>query len=141
VSGGALENLVELSIQTTGTIRSAAAGDATALARLFVAVGDPPPFRGTADLAGSLARGHLIVLDLGSESIGAAAFVMLECTDDREVHAHIQFLVVHPAFVGTGSEERLITAVLALCEASGCRDLDLVPSARHEPRPIGGRSS
>jgi GNAT superfamily N-acetyltransferase len=105
-----------------GTIRSAAPDDATRLARLFIAVGAAGcPQR--SELAASLARGHVIVLDVGSE-LGGAACVVVECADDREVRASVQYLFVHPSLAGTGAEERLITAVLAVCEASGCVDLD-----------------
>jgi ribosomal protein S18 acetylase RimI-like enzyme len=109
----------------TGTIRSAAPADAGALTRLFVAAGDAHAPLAIAGIAGSLARGQLLVLDIGTEVLGGAAFVTFECPDERHVHALIQYLIVHPALVGTGAEERLITAVLAICEASGCSDLDL----------------
>jgi len=104
-----------------GTIRSAMSDDAARLARLFVAAGGREPLR--SEIVASLDRGYLLVLDVGSDVIGAAAFVLLDCADDREVHGRIQYLVVHPSLAGTGAEDRLISAVIAVCEASGCVDL------------------
>lgn len=106
-----------------GTIRSAISDDAAGLVRLFVAAGGSE--LPSSEIIASLDRGHLIVLDVGSDVLGAAAFVLLDCVDDREVHGRIRYLVVHPSLAGTGAEDQLITAVLAVCEASGCVDLDV----------------
>ena len=111
-----------------GTIRSATSRDAAGLARLFAAAGGRD--LGDSEIVASLARGHVIVFDVGSDALGAAAFVVLDCVDDREVHGHIQYLVVHPSLAGTGAENQLITAVLAVCEASGCIDLTIDGSPR-----------
>ena len=109
-----------------GTIRSAMSDDAAGLVRLFVAAGGSELQR--SEIIASLDRGHLIVLDVGSDVLGAAAFVSLDCVNDREVHGRIQYLVVHPSLAGAGAEDQLITAILAVCEASGCVDLDVGPN-------------
>jgi GNAT superfamily N-acetyltransferase len=104
-------------------IRSAVRNDAGALARLFAAVGEDSP-----DLTASLEHGHVIVLDVGADALGAAALVLIDCNEDGdEVHARIRYLVVHPSLAGTGAAEQLIAAVLAMCDETGCVDLDLDP--------------
>ena len=111
----------------TGTIRSANLADADALSRLFASTHlDVMPL-GAADISAWLDRGYLIVLDLGSGALGAAAHVAIDCTDDEEVHGRLRFFVTHPSLAGTGAEDRLVAALLAICEASGCVDLDVEP--------------
>jgi len=100
-------------------IRSATTADRDGLARLFRAAGlrYVPSW-----IERWMERGVVLVLDL-TESLGGAACVELDCVDDDAVHARLQFIVIDPGLVGTGTEERLITALLAVCEASGCVDI------------------
>jgi hypothetical protein len=107
-----------------GKIRNATLADVGALARLFRSVGPGLMPLGVANLSGWLDRGKLIVLDLGPNTIGAVAFVSLEARDGK-VHGCIQFFVVSPTLAGTGTEDRMAAAVLAICEASECVDVDV----------------
>lgn len=117
----------------TGTIRSATLADTAALARLCVALGIDVLPLGAADIAACLDRGHLIVLDLGDGALAAVAHVALDLRDDQ-VHARVEFLAVHPALAGSGAEDRMAAALLAICEESGCVDLDVGSAA---PRASG----
>jgi len=122
---------VEVPARDVGRIRSATRGDTDALARLFLTVGLDALPDGVVDVAACLDRGILLVLDVGAGGLGAAAHVELDCIDDNEAHARIQFFVIHPGLAKTGTEERLVAAVLAVCEASGCVDIDV--GARRQP--------
>ncbi|MDX2089535.1 MAG: hypothetical protein SFX73_16900 [Kofleriaceae bacterium] len=109
-----------------GTIRSANVADTAALARLMSSVDlSVMPF-GVAEVAASLQRGHVIVLDVGAGVLGAAALIELEHTDDKQTHGRIRWFVIHPALAGTSADEQMAAAVVSACEASGCTDLDVV---------------
>jgi hypothetical protein len=107
-----------------GTIRSATIADAAALARLCASIElDVLPL-GAADIACCVERGHLLVLDLGAGTLGAIAYVALDHAGDAAVHGRVELFAMHPALAGSGVEDRMASAVLAICEASGCVDLD-----------------
>ncbi len=114
-----------------GTVRGATPADAGALARLCRCIGSDALVLGDPDIRRCLARGHLLVLDLGNDTVGAAAHVALY--DIRgALHGRIEFFAIDPALTGTGAEDRLAEALLVLCETSGCVDVD-VPGP---PEPI-----
>jgi hypothetical protein len=79
---------------------------------------------GIADPSELLDRGQLLVLDLGAEVLGAAAYVRMDARDDG-VHARRRFLVASPALAGTGAEDRMAAAVVTICESTGCIDIDV----------------
>jgi|SRR5580658_5063993 hypothetical protein len=120
-----------------GTIRSATLTDADALARLFHAADVDLMRLGHADICGWLDHGQAIVLDYGTGSLGAAAHVSFD-VDDEVVHAHIEFLVVSPSLAGTGCEERMIGALLAICESCGCVG---VPTSRSTSVPTASKAA
>jgi len=109
-----------------GTIRSATIADVSALSRLLTSAGIAERALTGTDVAAWLARGRLIVLDVGAGAVGAAAYAALDVRDGG-VHARIDLFVVSPALVGTGSEDRMAAALLAVCENSGCIDIDVPP--------------
>jgi N-acetylglutamate synthase-like GNAT family acetyltransferase len=104
------------------TIRSATPGDGARLVHLLESAGLDDLAR-RADVATCLDCGFLLVLDLG-DSLGAAAYVALE-SDSDQTHARLRFLAIHPALRDTDAADRIAIAVIAVCEASGCVDLDL----------------
>lgn len=112
-----------------GTIRSATLADAGMLAALSSAAGLDVPFDAS-DLAGYLERGRLIVLDVGNGVLGAIAYVSLHGAE-RDLHARIELLAIHPALAGTATEDAMAAAVLAICESSGCADIDVAPTITH----------
>jgi hypothetical protein len=124
---------------TAGTIRSATLADGDALARLCTVLGlDAMPL-GPADVSVYLDRGHLLVLDLGAGAVGAFAFVALEPAGRDGVHARVELFAIHPALAGSGAEDRMAAALLAMCEASGCVDVDVGSTKRRGDRAMGGR--
>jgi hypothetical protein len=104
-----------------GSVRKVEAHDAPDLARLCAAARIDPPAVGP-----DAGRGHLLVLDVGG-SLCAAEYVVIE-----PPRAHLQLLIVDAALAAAGREveDRMIGVALALCEAYGCGDLDVVASAR-----------
>jgi N-acetylglutamate synthase-like GNAT family acetyltransferase len=126
---------MEVTRDGAGTVRSATVADAAGLARLCASLGIDVLPLGIADVAACLDRGHLIVLDLGAGMIDAAAHVALSRAGEDGVHARIE-VAIHPALAGSGAEDRLAAALLAICEASGDIDLDVATRRRNT---LGGR--
>jgi len=112
-----------------GTIRTATLADAPALSELLAcARTDVLPLT-ESHVATMLSRGHVIVLDLGGGRIGGAAHVRIEQIGSVR-HAIVRSLAVHPALAGCGVGQRLIRALIALCDTHGTplrpfRDVDL----------------
>jgi hypothetical protein len=110
-----------------GSVRKVEPRDAPELARLCAAARvDPVGVEPTA------AGGHLLVLDLGG-SLCAAEYVVIE-----PPRARLQLLILDAALAAAGREveDRMIGVALALCEAYGCRDLDVVAHCRHLYAPL-----
>jgi hypothetical protein len=74
------------------------------------------------------------VLELGIDTLGAAAYVRMDTRDDG-VHARLRFLVASPALAGTGAEDRMAAAVVTICESTGCIDID-VTAKRASPQVL-----
>jgi hypothetical protein len=103
-----------------GSVRRANAADAVALTRLLADGGEVhvPAVPGN----------HVLVLDVASTVIAA---LHVTCDGKR---AHVQFLVVDPAFatVARAIEERMIGVATALCEAYGCASLDICATPQND---------
>jgi hypothetical protein len=71
-------------------------------------------------------RGHLLVLDLEG-SLCATVHVVID-SGIEQARARLQLLIMDAALgpAGREVEERMIGVALALCEAYGCADVDLV---------------
>jgi hypothetical protein len=66
-------------------------------------------------IAAYLARGHLLVLDRGDGTLGAACHVTMQ--PDRST---IDLLIVDPATPEASLPQRMVGVANALCEAYGC---------------------
>jgi hypothetical protein len=106
-----------------GSIRNAEPDDAPELARLLAAVRIDPEALG-GDLAPG-EQGHLLVLDLDGALCAAACVTLERGTRPR---ARLRLLIVDPALRSAerGVEARMIGVAIALCEAYGCAELDVV---------------
>ena len=71
-----------------------------------------------ADLPSWFEHGRVIVLDDGG--LHAAAFL-----DERDGHARLALLVIDPARIGTGIEERMIAVAEALSVALGTQPMEV----------------
>lgn len=100
-----------------GSVRKVESRDAPELARLCAAARIDP-----AAVEPAAGGGHLLVLDLGG-SLCAAEYVVIE-----PPRARLQLLIVDAALAAAGREveDRMIGVALALGEAYGCGDLDIV---------------
>lgn len=99
-----------------GRIRTATFADLRGLMRLARSASSHFLSLGLADLSELLDRGQLLVLDLGAEDLGAAVYVRNDARAD-DADARLTFLVISPALVGRGVEDRMTAAVLALSES------------------------
>ena len=93
-----------------GTVRRATTDDAAAFSRLMACVGTDVLPLIAADLETHLRRGPLLLLDLGSGTLGAAAHVVVDDTG----RAMFRYVAVDPALAGTGVAEHMTAAMFAL---------------------------
>ena len=122
-----------------GIIRGATPADAAALSDLLACAGaDNLPLSAT-DLAASLRRGHLLVLDLGAGTLGAAAHVELDRIR-RERHVVFRYLAVHPALAGRGVEQRMATAMLEVCDGVDPRGVHMALATPDQPGALPGEA-
>jgi hypothetical protein len=127
----AADAVSQLEAHGFGSVRRARPDDGAAVARLLVGTG-----------IGSIESGHALVLDVDGLVVAAMHVV---CDGSR---AHVRFLVVDEAIRGMSRsiEERMLGVATALCEAYGCRDLDICATARNDiavarqARALRGRS-
>jgi hypothetical protein len=137
MSGASSSNPSSIHPRVLGSIRKADPRDAAELSRLFDLAFLAP---GLAPL--EVDGGHWLVLDLDG-SLRAAEYVVLDVPRSR---AHLQLLVVDNALGPSVREveDRMIGVALALCEAYGCTDVDIVASSRamtiDDRRVIGCRA-
>ena len=101
-----------------GVVRSATCTDAAALSRLMAAAGvDNLPVT-CPEIRELMERGDLLVLDLGSGTLGAAAHLAV-LQAGRERRAVFRYVAVHPDLAGRGVEDRLTSTMLERCDTSG----------------------
>jgi hypothetical protein len=106
--------------EVLGSIRTAEPRDTASLSRLL----------GAASVADG-ERGHLLVLDLDGMIRAAESVVIVDS------HARVQLLAVDAALAPSTREisDRMLGVALALCEAYGCREVEVVGrSARDSAR-------
>lgn len=110
-----------------GSIRNAGARDATEIARLVSAARVE-----TGALESSFARDdrrHFLVLDV------EGALCAVACVLVVPAHARLELLLVDPAIKGVVRheiEQRMAGVALALCQAFGCLEVDIVPTCSAE---------
>lgn len=112
-----------------GSIRNAMPGDALALVELLDAASLAPDSIRHLDAA----RDHLLVLDLDG-AVRATALVVI---DERDRRASLQLLVVDAALNTSSArtvEARMLGVAVALCEAYGCTELDVIATSRGTTR-------
>ena len=112
-----------------GRIRNATLLDTRALSRLL-----PHGAASRHDPLSLLTHGHLLVLDLGHDSLGAAAHV--EVVDNL---ATVDLLVVDPTLRGQHIAERMAGVAHALCEAHGYTIADAITASPASPRTSAPR--
>lgn len=109
---------------SSGTIRNATLLDTPELSRL---IGDVSTSR--VDALDLLAHGHLLVLALGNDTLGAAVHI-----DVADNQATVNLLVVDPVLRGHHVADRISGVAHALCEAYGYDVTDAIV----EPRRVAG---
>jgi N-acetylglutamate synthase-like GNAT family acetyltransferase len=109
----------ELRRQSTGRVRSARSDDMRQLAQLLARLGVTDLRWQASDLPHWFEHGRVLVLDDGG-ALHAAAFL-----DERDGHARLALLVIDPARIGTGIEERMISVAEALTVALGTQPLEI----------------
>lgn len=106
-----------------GSIRKAEPRDTAELARLVAATLVDPAVTPLDD-----DRGHLLVLDLDG-SLRAVAYVVIDALRSR---ARLHLLVVDGTLGASARavEDRMFGVALALCNAYGCPEVDVVAGSR-----------
>lgn len=113
-----------------GSIRNLELRDLPHVARLLVAHHIDPRTIDTAPRQ-PFPRHHVLVLDIDG-AIRALAYVVI--AHERALRGHLQLLIIDPALVashGRAIEDRLAGVAVALCEAYGCAEIDIV-AAHHD---------
>lgn len=103
------------------TIRIGTSSDVAAVQRL-IRGSAPAESRDVTALSTVPGRRYLLVLDAPDGGIAAAAQLTLE-----DHQGHLGLLAIADSFHGEGLEHRLIGVAEALCNAFGCRSLDVPP--------------
>lgn len=103
-------------------VRNANALDMTELERLIP--------RSAGETFTWFGNGHLLVLDLGDGTLGAAVHI-----DVHDEHATLDLLVVDERLAGREIEQRMSGVAHALCVAYGCEHVETIA----EPRRIAAR--
>jgi N-acetylglutamate synthase-like GNAT family acetyltransferase len=121
-------------MQSQETVRLAGPEDVPALSELVERVEGSAPGESRAEVQALLDGGYTLVLPQESGDIGGAAH--LEIAGDV---GHLDFLIVAPEVDTASTEERLVAIAEAMCQAYGCRSLDVIGhrrSPRHRARAV-----
>lgn len=115
----------------SGSIRYAEPRDLVDVARLLEASGiDLRSIE--AELHGSPARCHLLVLDIGGDVRGVEYVIIAR---DRGLRGRLQFVVLDPMLArtcGRAVQDRMTGVAIALCEAYGCTEIDIAATSRND---------
>ena len=106
-----------------GSVRNARPGDAAAVTRLAGTVAVDP-----SDLA-TVRHGHVFVFELDGRVLAATQLLI-----EPGCRAHVRLLVVDETIgaLARTVEDRMLGVANALCEAYGCREVDIVATPRNE---------